>query len=396
MGVNPLLDATDARRRLGITAALELAWRGNAFTASDLMDHTGGTRATSLALCTELIRRRWLTELENCTPSGQGGRPARQFRLDPAAALAVGVDAGAHRLIAVAVDALGEQVGRVAQDIEAAAPQPQRRAAVRSLVEQLVHTAGATRHAVCIGVPAPVDDRGRSPRGFDQFWQVMNPDYPRAFESGDTIVTIDNDANLAAFAERTIGGARDCDWFAAILAGSRLGAGLYVDGRLLRGFRGMAGELGFLDYVIDVGSSEGLGSLAERRAAEAARQGVPIRVAGGGVAVTSEEVLAAAGDGDVLAQRFVDELALRLARIAAVLGDAVGIQRLIVAGALPDRVDLVLDRAAQLLPEDAIGEPPQIVASTLGGDAVALGAAHRALASVRERALDTLHPRPRP
>ncbi len=55
---------------------------------------------------------------------------------------------------------------------------------------------------------------------------------------------------------------------ATLLSGERLGAGLIVDGRLLRGARGGAGELRALDLIGDAGSSYGFGALARQWAQE--------------------------------------------------------------------------------------------------------------------------------
>src|SRR5205823_9499384 len=57
-------------------------------------------------------------------------------------------------------------------------------------------------------------------------------------------VEIENDANLGALAELTWGAGRDCSNFAYVKAATGIGAGLVIDGRLLRGASGTAGEIG--------------------------------------------------------------------------------------------------------------------------------------------------------
>src|SRR3989441_1736099 len=57
-------------------------------------------------------------------------------------------------------------------------------------------------------------------------------------------VQIENDANLGALAELTWGAGRDCSNFAYIKAATGIGAGIVIDGRLLRGATGTAGEIG--------------------------------------------------------------------------------------------------------------------------------------------------------
>lgn len=57
-------------------------------------------------------------------------------------------------------------------------------------------------------------------------------------------VVIDNDANAAAVGEMIYGGARGMQDFIEITLGTGLGAGVVVNGQLVRGHGGMAGELG--------------------------------------------------------------------------------------------------------------------------------------------------------
>ena len=57
-------------------------------------------------------------------------------------------------------------------------------------------------------------------------------------------VVLSNDANAAAFGEYVYGGARGMDHFVMITLGTGVGSGIVVDGKLVHGFTGTAGELG--------------------------------------------------------------------------------------------------------------------------------------------------------
>src|SRR3979409_195389 len=57
-------------------------------------------------------------------------------------------------------------------------------------------------------------------------------------------VEIENDANLGALAELTWGSGRDCSNFAYIKAATGIGSRIGIDGKLLRGATGTAGEIG--------------------------------------------------------------------------------------------------------------------------------------------------------
>lgn len=57
-------------------------------------------------------------------------------------------------------------------------------------------------------------------------------------------VVLSNDANAAAYGEYVYGGARGMDHFIMITLGTGVGSGIVVDGRLVHGSTGTAGELG--------------------------------------------------------------------------------------------------------------------------------------------------------
>lgn len=59
-------------------------------------------------------------------------------------------------------------------------------------------------------------------------------------------VNVTNDANLAALGEKAAGKAKELDNFISITIGTGLGAGIFVDGHLLQGNIGFAGEIGHL------------------------------------------------------------------------------------------------------------------------------------------------------
>lgn len=103
----------------------------------------------------------------------------------------------------------------------------QRRRVLAGAVDEALVLAGRTRDevgALCVGVPAPVDAAGRSPRHPEGFWDLMNPDLMSLFDWA-VLRRVDNDASLAAVAEGAAGAAAGRRDYIALLAGDRLGAG---------------------------------------------------------------------------------------------------------------------------------------------------------------------------
>lgn len=120
-------------------------------------------------------------------------------------------------------------------------------AAVRAACEE----AGAdisTVSIVAVGVQGSVDPT------LDELWFTEAlPGWPlrgarRQIEHATGYeVILENDANLAAAAARSIGTARDAASFAYVWLGEGVGVGVVVDGVVQRGASGAAGELGYLE-----------------------------------------------------------------------------------------------------------------------------------------------------
>jgi predicted NBD/HSP70 family sugar kinase len=396
-------------RRVNARRVLEHAWRADAVTATEVMTATGLTRSTVIGVCDELVRQGWLEELDDARAVGAytKGRPARRYALRERAAVVVGVDAGYDHVSATVADLRGTPLGRHGVVIPAPGPgrverladADARRSLARSAVAGALADAGvapADVLAITVAVPAPVDRDGASPAE-DWFWSITNPGYAEVFDHDADLVTVENDANLAAIAERSAptGGGRDVDSYIALIVGEGMGAGLMIDGRLVRGRRGGAGELRFLEHVEGVGSPEGLALLARRWAVDAIRAGLPADSALGRLdpdTLDESAVGDAARAGDPAASSIVDRLADRLARICLVLGDLLDVDRIIVSGAAAESLPMVIERAAAIL--DGSGDPtaPDLRRSELGEQCVTIGAIEHALELVRDRALDLSPP----
>jgi len=352
-------------RRINMTAVLSYAWDTDRFTATDVMAATGLTRSTVLGICDELTGRGWLTEVDppEIGPARSLGRPARWYALRPTHGWVVGVDAGQHHITAAVGDLRGEERSRVRHSGPTGRRSgEQRRAAVAGAIADALARAGVDGDAVLaivLAVPAPTDAAGDSPPGRGGYWRWMNPGFGSHVARPGRVVVVDNDANLAALAEGSLGAGRGVASYATLLAGERFGAGLVVDGRLLRGRRGAAGELSLLELVEGVGSTDGLAALARAWGTD----------------------LADLGEGD--RQPMLDRLADRLARVCAVVVGLLDVELVVVAGGAAAAAVPVVERAADLLGGYLHAPVPRLIASDLGVDVVLLGALQRAVTAVR-------------
>jgi predicted NBD/HSP70 family sugar kinase len=385
---------SQAARRANAAAVLRAAWGTTPFMASDVMASTGLTRSTVLGLCDDLVARGWITELEDARTAGEyrKGRPARRYVFHARAGHVVGVDAGQHRITASIADLHGRTLARTEHPLPGDGLDADARlAGVRAAVGRVLDDAGARKSsvlAVVIGIPAPTDAAGRSPRGDENgYWSLMNPRLVDVFAQAAQSVVVENDANLAAVAEGAVGAGVGLSSFATLLSGERFGAGLIVDGRLLRGRSGGAGELRLLQLVEGVGSANGLGFVARELVRQAVDDG---RVPPGSRLLLASpdeldaaDVFAAAAQGDPAAAAIVERLGDRLARVCAVVAALLDVERIIVGGAIAPALGPVIDRATEKLAEFIHPPVPTLLASTLGSASVSIGAVHRALTLVR-------------
>jgi len=142
-------------------------------------------------------------------------------------------------------------------------------------------------------------------------------------------VSVENDANLAALAEGSNGAAIGVRDYVFIAIGTGIGMGIVTDGRLRRGWRGMAGEVGFLPLGANPRTARARHSGAWESAAAgpAIRRRISRAVASGtstalGRSSTFADALEAAEAGDEAAAEIVDAeaglIALGVAAVAAI------------------------------------------------------------------------------
>ena len=235
--------------RASLDALLRYAWDAGVFTAGDALEAVGLSRSTTIEAIDDLVGLGLVRELANARAGAdyRKGRPSRRFELRADAAVVVGVDAGQVHLVTTVADLRGRTL---ATRTDLAGPGDDSAARRRVLVVQAIDAAlgeaGVGRDdvlSVCVGVPAPVDDAGRSPVHRSGFWGRMNPDLVDLLSSWVPIVRVENDALLASVAEHARGAAVGLRNSVTLLAGQRLGAGVVIDGNVLRGAHGGVGEL---------------------------------------------------------------------------------------------------------------------------------------------------------
>lgn len=380
-------------RRLNAGLVLDALRSMGPATGTELIAATGLSRPTVHTVCDHLIEMGWIHELEHRQPEAGStpGRRARQYQFNARAGYVLGVDLGQNKVTAAVGDLRGDEVGSATrhfarEDIEA---RP-RLTEVRKAIGSALEAAGLDRSAIlsfALAVPGPVDDLGHVVAKEEYLPGLAKIDLRTALGKGfDVPVLIENDANLAVLAERWRGCAQGVDNVIELLAGERLGSGLYLGGRLVRGSHGAAGELEFLSMVEGVGNTDGIARLLRVEGTKAVTAGRRARtkssliesVDGNPDLVRAETVLSAVSEDDPAAIEALERTTHRIARVIALLHTLLNPELVVIGGAVAEAGD-VLVRPLQKAVAELVATPPAIAASALGDHAVVLGAVRRAL-----------------
>ena len=236
-----------------LVAVLDEVRSGRARTRPELIARTGLSRAVVTQRVSELVSRGLLEEAELGVSTGGRAPRVLNFRADVGHVLVA--DLGATSTAVAIADLSGRLIDHreVPSDI-AAGP-----TVVLGCVEQLFNELiernpmeGSRLWGIGIAVPGPVEfETGRpiSPPimpGWDDF-RIREMFAARY----DVPVWVDNDVNVMALGEVRAGIAHDHDVVVFLKLGTGIGAGIVIEGRLLRGAKGCAGDVGHIQASQD-------------------------------------------------------------------------------------------------------------------------------------------------
>ena len=400
-------------RRINAGVVLDTLRGCEESSVSEIVVRTDLSRPTVDAAMGDLVRLGLVAESGtevNGTPLPRRGRPARRFRFRADAGHVLGVDIG-EEVVHVAVTNLdGQVVAERVRQVRLDLSRRRRLEAIRTTAAAALGAADVRASDLLIAVaasPGIVDPEA----GRVVFCTAMPhwSDFDLATLLRDAFgcpVRVENDANLAVVGEAWRGVARGRGNVVFFLLGARIGAGLLVDGRLVRGHGGGAGELGFLDLWEESRTVRGeiarnsadlvadlVGWGGRRPSRSSLRR--PDDDASLSWAVETAPVIEAAYAGDRQAraalERFLANAGYALGTMALLLSP-----ELIVVGGGTAADEVLIDPLRQLLDRllrSRVATPPRLEASTLGARAVVLGAARHALEDVDSRLLESFYAR---
>jgi glucokinase len=160
----------------------------------------------------------------------------------------IGLDIGGTKIAGGLVSSAGEILARGRRDTPASDPNQIARE-VASLVTELAAKSPEPIAGLGVACAGFVDKTGSTVLFAPNLAWRDEPLKQRLESLVGYPVTIDNDANAAAWGEFRFGAAREADDMVLITVGTGIGGGVVVDSRLLRGAYGIGGELGHMRVV---------------------------------------------------------------------------------------------------------------------------------------------------
>jgi predicted NBD/HSP70 family sugar kinase len=350
-------------RRLNSGVVLRaLAEHDEPVTTAVLVREVALSRRTVELILVRLCEEGWVDETAPDAERTDVGRPPRtfSFRADRALVAAVRIDTDFAS--AVVCDIRGRILGRAMRGLrDYHSPE----AVVEDVilaVDAAVTESGLPRERIRAGAIAAggaIDEDGVVSR-------LVNSPRWNGFALADAVSTrlgvpvfADNDANLAALAERWRGVSADAPTSAWCIFGNRTGIGLVIGGSVHRGFRGAAGE------VVEAGAMGAsrmedtpFGRLTSPRRSD--REAALAAVAA-----------ARAGDPDAL--RELDAFVAHLAELLSTLAWTVSPDLFVLGGGLEDAGDLLLPRLDEAM-RGLRTLDVSVRSTALGADAPLIGA----------------------
>lgn len=363
-------------RRMNEIHILRVLHAGDSMTLTELMKATGLARRTTTLAVDSLIERGLATVDHPPDPVRPVGRPARRYAFRRSAGCVASVRFAVHEVHAMVSDIQGREIWETREPGSRSAVRQDRIDNAVAAVRMAIEKAGVAYEdlwSVTVATPGLVVDSRQV-----TICQVL-PDWSdfdlaERFEDEFACpVSVVNDVNSAAVAERWRGAARSVDDMAWVLTGRRSRAAILIGGELVIGAEGAAGEIGWLSEL-------GWDELADHPFSF-------LDMPDGHAGSRASELMAALNEADPATlesvEAYASALAPGLSALVLVLNP-----RLLVLGGTARLIGRPLLEAIGRMVEERVLRAPELRLSSLGEEAAALGAIRLSLDTAEKQLFD--------
>lgn len=242
----PVVEGRTLQRQINAKAALR-RMRHEPVAISEIIDELGVSRPAAGDIVAELVDEGWAVESAP-DQSIVVGRPARSYRFNANQGSIVGVDIGAHTLRIQLCNLNGEPLAEREICLSPEQDRKSRLAITFNEIDGLLRGSNISPTQLwSIGVASPGVIRNGSVTfyGGPDMPGWVGTDLAAAFtQKYGPNVHVEGDSALGALGEVWQSNSPADEDLVYILAGYRVGLGIVLDGRLVRGYRGAAGLIG--------------------------------------------------------------------------------------------------------------------------------------------------------
>jgi glucokinase len=305
----------------------------------------------------------------------------------------IGIDMGGTNTSFGIIDARGEVVRRGAIKTQKFAETEQYIEELHATLEPLIEEVGGIDKIKGIGMGAP---NGNFYTGNVEFapnlpWRGVIPFAEMLHTKFGIAAALTNDANAAAIGEMTYGAARGMKDFIMITLGTGVGSGIVINGQLVYGHDGFAGELGHTTIVRNNGRQCGCGKtgcletytsatgvartareILEMRKDDSTLRNIPLE------SITSKDVFEAAIKGDAIAKEIFEYTGRMLGEAFADFIAFSAPEAIIIFGGLAKAGDLIMNPIHESMEKNVLpiwkGKVKLLFSALNEADAAILGA----------------------
>jgi len=366
-------------RRLNRSAVLNLVRTESPISRSEIARRLRLSLPTAMRMVEDLVEAD-LVYFEGTEPSGGRRRPLINFK--GSAHTVIGIDLGGSKLYGTVTDLTGQILHEIRVPWHEAGGPDFALDSLYATIDDLLAFAETQPGSIRgIGIGAPgvtLSSTGTVVWAPSLGWRDL-PLKQLLSQRFAPPVFVENDVNVAALGEFSFGIERNTPNLVCIAIGTGIGAGVIIDGKLVRGHNQGAGEIGyFLQTPSDLdqqytgfGALENVASgtgiaLRARQVLEA--QGHPLSAQ----SITTEEVFEYARQGQGWAGQVVNEVVDYLSQALVSIAALLDPEAIVLGGGVAQSGDLLIDPIVARL-QGVIPFIPRVVASDLGPRAVVMG-----------------------
>ena len=342
----------------------------------------------------------YILEIGKGSSTKKGGKRPTLIKLNPCNGYVVGIEIRRVRTVVALANLESKIVDREQIEYSAGAPMEEVLPRIFEKIEFLMRNnkiASGKLVSIGIGLPGFLDYK----KGNLIFADTLKgwADRPLAETFKDRFkvpVIIENDVNAVTLGEHLIGAGQASDNMVCIWIGEGLGAGIIVNGELIRGDYGSAGEIGYFELGHHVSNREYFRHLYSNQkyfgdvlAEEHFLEALRMKLRWGMVnppekleQMPLEEFLSEKFPGSFEVQELLDEYALLLSTLCADLVKTINPNLLILNGKIIEHSDYLFRKTRQNLKQQMVNipfEPTKVVLGDLKEDACILGVVVMAL-----------------